>query len=157
VEKFIQSLGTVERAQAILRERFQTQLGAFIGQKSMDDLISTEAGDAEGRTRVDEQLELLQRQLMASLSQEVNQKYGIELVDFLWRRFSHAPEVRNAIFARIRSERDKKAAEYRSEGQRRASEITSKAEREAKKIEDQAQADAKRIRGQADADAAAIT
>ena len=41
VETFIQSLGTVVRAQNILRERFHTQLGALIGRKSMDDLIST--------------------------------------------------------------------------------------------------------------------
>jgi membrane protease subunit HflC len=157
VERFIQSLGTVERAQSILRERFHTQLGALIGRKSMDDLISTAPGGEPGRTRVDDQLDQLQGQLMKSLGDDVKSRYGIELVDVRLRRFSHVAEVRNAIFDRIRSERQKKAAEYRSEGERQASEITSNAEREAKAIENQAKADEKRIRGQADAEAANIT
>src|SRR5262245_43794932 len=157
VEKFIQSLGTVERAQSILRERFHTQLGALIGQKSMDDLISTEAGAAPGRTRVDEQLEQLQKQLMDSLKDDVKSKYGIELLDFRLRRFSHVAEVRNASFDRIRSDREAKAAEYRSEGKRLAEKIDSDAKKKAEEIEAKAKAEEKRIKGQADADAANIT
>src|SRR5262249_59746378 len=41
VERFIQSLGTAERAQVLLRQRFNSQLGAEIGQMRMEDLIST--------------------------------------------------------------------------------------------------------------------
>ena len=39
-----------------------------MGPTSRDDLISTREGEQQGRTRVDEQLEQLQQQLMAALA-----------------------------------------------------------------------------------------
>src|SRR5436190_17202867 len=43
-------------------------------------------------------------------------EYGIEIVDVRIRRFSYPEAVRAKIAERIRSERDKKAADYESEG-----------------------------------------
>src|SRR5207237_8092329 len=48
--------------------------------------------------------------------------------DIRLRRFSHPSQVRDSIFDRIRSERNKKVTEYDSEGQRLASNIVTTAE-----------------------------
>src|SRR6266850_1119096 len=59
VERFIQSLGTAERAQVLLKQRFNSQLGAEIGQMRMEDLIST-AVLPNGEARVDARMAQLQ-------------------------------------------------------------------------------------------------
>ena len=50
------------------------------------------------------------------------------------RRMNHPTGVCEAIFDRIRSERNKKSADYHSEGAKLAEDIKSVAEREAKDI-----------------------
>jgi membrane protease subunit HflC len=154
VEKFIQSMGTVERAQTLLRQSLNSQLGAAIGQMRMDDIISTRPGVAEGRTRVDDKMDELQQRLLAVLQKPVRDKYGIELVDLRLRRFYHPTEVRNAIFERIRSERNRKVQEHRSQGERDARKIESDAEQLAQKLEEEARFEEKRLKGEADVQAA---
>src|SRR5207244_7347003 len=81
VEKFIQSMGTVERAQTLLRQSLNSQLGAAIGTMRMDEIISIQPGAAEGRTRVDDKMDELQQRLLTTLKRPVREKYGVELVD----------------------------------------------------------------------------
>ena len=82
----------------------------------LDELISTEPG------RVDDKREELRKRLLEGGSQPLKQtaleKWGIEIVDVRLRRTNHPPAVRQAIFDRIISEREKKSADYRSEGER---------------------------------------
>ncbi len=83
-------------------------------------------------------------------------EYGIEVVDVRIRRFSYPEAVRAKIAERIRSERDKKAADYESEGRKRASDITTDADRIARTTEAEARARKTIIEGEANADAARI-
>src|SRR5947199_51936 len=69
-----------------------------------------------------------------SLRDHARRTYGIELVDVRLRRFNYPPQVRSAIFDRIRSERNKKVAEYQSEGEQLAKNIRSEAEYKARTI-----------------------
>jgi membrane protease subunit HflC len=87
------------------------------------------------------------------LKDEARKAYGVEIVDLRLRRFNYPVQVREAIFARIRSEREKKAADYRSEGEQLAADIRSKAEAEATVIRAEARAQEQRLKGQADAEA----
>ena len=78
------------------------------------------------------------------------------MVDIRLRRFSHPARVRDAIFARIRSERNKKVTEYQTEGELQARKIESKAEEEASDILTKARAQEEKLKGQADAQAMRI-
>lgn len=160
VDLFIRRMGTTDRARTILGERVRSQLGAIIGQMRMDDLISTDAG------RVKDNLDDLRRRLLtgdgpgrpgtpeaASLTDRARSEYGIEIVDVRLRRTSHPLAVRDAIFDRIRSERNKKVADYQSEGARLAEDIKSKAEAEAREIVAKARAAEARIKGEAETQA----
>lgn len=82
--------------------------------------------------------------------------YGIEVVDVRIRRFSYPEAVRAKIAERIRSERDKKAADYESEGRKRAADITTDADRAARTVEADARAKKTVIEGQANAEAKRI-
>jgi membrane protease subunit HflC len=156
VDRFVRTLGSAERAQAILGPRINSQLGAAIAQLRMDDLVSIDAGQQPGRTRVDETIEQLQAQLLRSLQERVREEYGIELVDIRLRRISHPGEVRASIFARIRSERSKKVAEYQSDGERQARNIESAAEEKVRDLLAKARFDEERLKGQAETDALRI-
>jgi membrane protease subunit HflC len=151
VDRFIRSVGTIGGAQAILGQRINSELGAAVGRMELDDLISTTAG------KVDEQRQQLRDRLLnglgggASLRDTARQEYGIDVVDIRVRRLNHPAAVREAIFERIRSERQKKAAEYQSEGERLAADIRSAADRRVTELKAEAEAEALRLRGQADA------
>ena len=152
VDKFVRRIGSTERANAILEPRIRGELGAAIGQMRMDDLVSTDPAQG-GRTRVDETIDRLHERLMTALRGHVRDEYGIELVDIRLRRFSHPPQVRESIFDRIRSERQKKATEFQSEGDRLARNIESDAEEKARALLAKARYEEQRLKGDADAEA----
>ncbi len=154
VDRFIRTVGTAERARTVLSGRISSELGAAIGQMELDDLISVESG------KVDRERERLRERLLhgasgeaAGLEERALSDYGVELVDIRLRRSNHPPAVREAIFDRIRSERNKKVAEYQSEGAKQAEDIKSAAERKVRETLADARAEEQRIKGEADATA----
>jgi membrane protease subunit HflC len=90
------------------------------------------------------------------LRARAREEFGIEIVDIRVRRFSYPEAVRAKIAERIRSERDKKAADYESEGRKRAADIATDADRAARTIEADARARKTVIEGQANAEAARV-
>jgi membrane protease subunit HflC len=169
VDRFIRKMDNADRAKMLLGQRVNSQLGAFIGQMRMDDLISTdlstaqpnkEGGQGAARTKVDQTMEQLGAKLLGSLREDVLQEYGIQIVDLQLRRFNHPIKVRDTIFERIKSERESIAAEYRNEGKKRADFIrttaqvkidllTKAAEKIEKEVKAEAELDAERIRAAA--------
>jgi len=81
---------------------------------------------------------------------------GIELLDLRFKRINYVEEVRNKIFDRMISERQRVAERFRSEGQGEASKILGDKERDLKEIQSGAYRTAQEIIGKADAEAAAI-
>lgn len=117
-ERFILTVGTVEHAREILRDRFRGKLGAVIARTRFGDLISADPG------RVDEKREELRRQLLSAKSSD-SPEDGIEIVDVRIRRLNYPAQVRQEIFQRIISERSRKATVYRSRGETEAANIRS--------------------------------
>jgi membrane protease subunit HflC len=158
VDRFIRAIGTPDRARTVLGQRISGELGAVIGRMELDDLISTEPG------KVEKNRERLRQKLLRGLPEEgtaggddlssqANVDYGIELLDIRLRRSNHPPQVREAIFERIRSERNKKAADYRSEGEKQAQDISSAAAARVTGILAAAKADKIKREGEAEAEA----
>ncbi|MFO0879592.1 MAG: protease modulator HflC [Gemmataceae bacterium] len=149
-DRFVRTVGSIEGAQLILGQRVGSELGAAIAEMELDDLISTDPN------RVDRQRERLRERLLnegsPSLRESARETYGIEVVDVRMRRMNHPPNVRDAIFDRIRSERARKAAEYQSEGEKMAAEIRSGAERDVTQMKADAEGRAIELRGEADAE-----
>jgi membrane protease subunit HflC len=160
VDRFIRTVGSPERAEVILGQQISSRLGAEIGNMELDDLISVAPSQ-----QVEERMDRLNQRLLGngrplrqspsgeSLKETARKTYGIELVDIRLRRFNYPPQVRDAIFDRIRSERQKKAADYQSEGAQLAEDIKSQAEYEARTILVDARAAEQKLKGEADAKA----
>jgi len=83
-------------------------------------------------------------------------EYGIELIDVKIKRINYVDQVRQRVFERMISERQKVAAEYRSEGEGEKADILGQMRKELKSIESEAYQKAIQLKGAADAKAAAI-
>jgi modulator of FtsH protease HflC len=154
VDRFIRHLGTPERARDILGKRINSLLGARIGQMNLDDLITTaRVGD---RSKVEMTLTALQQNLKDDLEGQSYAVYGIQLKDVRLRRFNHPPAVRQSIFDRIISERNKKVAGYKSEGDKQAKIILSTAEAQVRDLLAKARFEEEKLKGEADTEAAMI-
>lgn len=156
VDWFIRRVGRPEQARTILGEQIRSRLGAAIGGRPMDYLFNTD-GNAVERNMRELRDELLDGRGNVGDSESLREKarriYGIEVVDIRLRRTNHPTAVRESIFARIKSEREKRAAEYESEGRQIASEIESRADRQAREIRAEGEAKAREIKGQGEAEA----
>lgn len=81
---------------------------------------------------------------------------GLEILDFRFKRINYVEEVRQTVYDRMISERNRIADKFRSEGQGEAARINGEKERELKSIQSDAFRRAEEIRGEADARATAI-
>jgi membrane protease subunit HflC len=93
-----------------------------------------------------ERTQILQ-DLKDSVDQET-QRFGITLVDVRIRRADLPDETRESVYDRMRSEREREAAEFRAQGFEQAQRITAAADREATVIKAEAEREANILRGQ---------
>ena len=99
----------------------------------------------------------------AQLAQEVleaartrTEDLGIEILDFRFKRINYVEQVRQEVYARMISERQRIAEQFRSEGAGESARINGERERELKEITSEAYRRAQEIKGRADAAAADI-
>lgn len=81
---------------------------------------------------------------------------GIVILDVRIKRINYVEEVRNNVYDRMISERNRIADQFRSEGQGEARRITGNRERDLAKIQSEAVKEAEEIKGRADAEATNI-
>ncbi len=91
-----------------------------------------------------------------NLLAEQTKEFGIEIIDVRIIRADLPVENSDAIFKRMRTEREKEAQELRSQGKQEATIIVASTDKEATEIKTKAQMEAKKIMGKADATATAI-
>jgi len=98
--------------------------------------------------------------IMRQIRDEVNTQskgFGIDVVDVRVKRADLPEENSQAVFDRMKSERQREAAQYRAEGARQAQEIRADADRQRIEILADAQKQSQILRGQGDADNIRIT
>src|SRR5215468_7033133 len=97
--------------------------------------------------------------IMKQIRDEVRDQgkgFGIDVIDVRIRRADLPEENNQAIFARMKSEREQQAAQYRGEGAEAAQTVRANADRERTVILAEAQRDAQRVRGDGDAESIRI-
>jgi membrane protease subunit HflC len=90
------------------------------------------------------------------LANERAEDLGLEILDFRFKRINYVEDVRQTVYDRMISERNRIADKFRSEGQGEAARINGEKERELKSIQSNAFRRAEEIRGEADAQATSI-
>lgn len=91
--------------------------------------------------------------VMTDIKAQVNQeaaRFGVEIVDVRIRRADLPEATSQAVYERMRSEREREAKEARAQGSEQAQQIRSRAERERTVILAEAQRDSQILRGEGD-------
>ncbi|MFW5731047.1 MAG: protease modulator HflC [Desulfonatronovibrionaceae bacterium] len=135
---FYQSVRTVEQAISRLEDIIYAELRVDLGQHSLTEIVSSK-----------------RNQIMEQVTQKSNSilnDFGIQVLDVRIKRTDLPRENMQAIFGRMRAERDRQAREYRSMGREESKRITTAAERERDVIIAKARRKASRLRGQGEAE-----
>ena len=148
VRRFLQAVGTKQAAESRLEERIQSAIAAEIGHTRLEQIVSLDAQQL--------QLEAIADRVTLSIRDIAAEQFGIEVVDLRLKRFSYPEAVKPAVYAKIRSERERVAIQYRAEGISEKAKIESRADLQRDQLLAQADHEATRIRGQGEAKAIEI-
>lgn len=99
-------------------------------------------------------------EIMKSVSQRADEKistFGIKIIDVRIKQIELPPNVAEAVYERMRVERDRIAKEHRAKGEKEAKIIRAKAERQRTELLADAKRKAEEIRGAGDAQATEIS
>ncbi len=144
VGKFYTSTGgVISQAQLLLSPRINEGLRNKFGELTFDEVISGKRDE-----------------LMDNLTKEVDlltrDAFGLSVLDIRVKKIELPPSVSDAVYNRMRAERDREAREYRSKGKEQYLKITSEADRNVRIVEARAFESAEKIRGDGDQEAARI-
>jgi len=136
--RFYQTVGTVDGANSRLSPFLNSALRAALGEATLTQVVR-------------DQREQLMARVREQLDREA-QQFGIEVVDVRIRRADLPDQNSQAVYTRMKTEREREAQEFRSQGTQRAQEIRARADRDATVIQAEATSRAEQTRGEGDAE-----
>lgn len=131
---FFQTVRTEGVARQRLSGIINSRLREVLGNETLTSVLSDE------RTRI-------LKTIVENVDRET-QRFGIALVDVRIRRGDLPDETRESVYDRMRSEREREAAEFRAQGFEQSERIKSAADREAIVITAEAKRESEILRGQ---------
>lgn len=146
--RFLETAGDFAGAEQLLHDVVWAELAAEVGQNDLEALVS----DDPQLHRLDQII----RDVTEACHETARSAYGIEIVDVRLKRIGLPSQVRESVFNRMRTERQRIAGQYRAEGEEKALQIRAEADKERTVILAKAYADAERTRGEAEAEATRI-
>ena len=136
VLKFYQAVGSVDRANSQLSILLNSALRRVLGEATLTHVVRDERS-----------------QLMARVRDQLDteaQPFGISIVDVRIRRADLPEQNSQAVYERMKTERQREAQEFRSQGLQRAQEIRAKADRDVTVLLADAQSKGEQTRGEGD-------
>jgi len=168
---FLQSVRTVAGVQSRLDDYLDSAVRDVIGKHKLVEVVRLtnrvldvvpldEEGaqgpmDQEVRERIEKGRDQLIEEMLQTAIPKVDE-LGIELIDLRIKRINYVESVRQSVYQRMISERQRIAEQYRSEGRGKKAEIEGERDHAEKKILSEAYRDAQKIIATADAKAATI-
>ncbi|HLI23163.1 MAG TPA: protease modulator HflC [Stellaceae bacterium] len=135
--RFYQSVGTEDAADARLSNIISASVRRVIGNVELQAVVSSQRAN-----------------IMKQIRDEVNQEgknYGIDVVDVRLRRADLPQENEEAVYSRMKAERQREAAQYRAQGAQQAQQIRADADRQRIEITADANRQSQILRGEGDA------
>ena len=164
--QFFRRLGNERGAQSRLDDILDGETRNAVANHDLVELVRSSnrqpVADTELAEAIQDSLEAIQtgRDLIQDIVlEQANSRasdLGITILDFRFKRITYVEDVRQTVYDRMVSERNRIADLFRSEGQGEASRIRGEQERELLTIQSEAFRTAQEIRGRGDAQAAAV-
>lgn len=139
---FFQSLVNTDIATQKLGDMVNSQLANALGDFELGNIINTNSSEVK--------LNTLEQRILENTNAGAQGKYGIEVVQVGIRRIAYPTVVADAVYNRMRSEREKEALKFRAEGREEATKIKAKADREVTEILAEAYKQAEILKGEGD-------
>ncbi|MGC5781440.1 protease modulator HflC [Methylobacterium sp. NFXW15] len=136
--RFYQSVGNIGLANQRLQSFTNSSLRSVLARSTRDAIVKSERG-----------------QLMHNIQEDVNRQaksLGIEIVDLRMTRVDLPAQNSAAVYRRMKTEREREAADIRATGEQAAAGIRARADREVTVILAEATQKSEQLRGQGDAD-----
>lgn len=130
---------------------FQTVKAEVTARPRLSTIINDRLRQILGNSTLSSVLSEERTQILADLRESVDREtrsFGIVLVDVRIRRADLPDETRESVFDRMRSEREREAAEFRAQGFEQSERIKAAADREATVIRAEAKRQSEILRGQ---------
>ncbi|MFT4610380.1 MAG: membrane protease subunit HflC [Cellvibrionaceae bacterium] len=140
---YVKTGGSERLAANALSDRIDREISNQLGQRTLEEAVSGERDQ-------------LMTDLTKAIDDAVGQELGIEVLDIRVKQIELPPEVRDSVYSRMQTERNKTAQEYRSGGAKLAEERRAAADRQKVVIEATAYKESELIRGAGDARATGI-
>jgi len=134
--------GNLASASRLLADRINAALRDEFGKRTVQEVVSGE------RTAI--------MQTIAKEGDELASDLGVEIVDVRVKRIDFPEDISESIYERMRTERQRVAAELRAQGAEAAERIQADADRQRTEIVAKAYRDAELLRGEGDAKAAEV-
>ncbi len=130
---------------------FQTVRTEGVARQRLGGIINGRLREVLGNETLTSVLSDERTRILSSIVQNVDsetRRFGINLVDVRIRRADLPDETRESVYDRMRSEREREAAEFRAQGFEQSERIRSAADREAIVITAEAKRESEILRGQ---------
>lgn len=161
---FLQRMNNESRAKSRLNDLINGAVRDFVTKNSLVEIIRssdwkqsyTQTTESSGQK---EEIKVGRdkfSQILRNNVEVVANSFGMEVLDVRVKRINYTTRVRETVYARMISERQRIAERKRSEGQAKKAEILGNMEKQLKQIESDAYREAEEIRGNADAEAIKI-
>jgi membrane protease subunit HflC len=136
--KYYQSVGSIQAANLQMTTLLNAALRRVLGEVTLIQVVRDEREALMGRIR-------------EQLDKEAD-GYGIEVVDVRIRRADLPEQNSLSVYSRMKSEREREAAEFRAQGKQKGQEIRADADRQSTVIVAEANSKSEQIRGEGDAE-----
>lgn len=135
--------GQLARARDLLAQRAIDGLKNKVSQRTLQEVVSGAR---------DEMMAELTREVATTALAEI----GVKVIDIRVKKVDYLDSNLEAVFRRMRTDREREAREFRAEGKEESEKIRSEAEKQRTVLLAEAFRDAQRLRGEGDAKSAAI-
>jgi len=143
VDNYYKATGGDERRAGILiYQRINDNLRGEFGKRTVKEVVSDERASMMA--------------IVTKRANEAAEELGVSIKDVRLKRIDLPSEVSNAVYLRMRAERERVARDFRSRGAEAAERIRASADRERTVIIAEAFRDAETLRGEGDAESADI-
>ena len=147
-QRFLLAVRDPLGAEMRLRDVLWSELSSKLGVTPLAALLSTKPEEMK--------LDQISDELRARCGETALARYGIEVVDVRIKRLGFPAQNRDAVFERMRAERQREAKQFRAEGQEEAMKIRAEADKEKTTILAEANRKAETLKGEGDAKAIEI-
>lgn len=145
---FFQALGVSELAINKLNDMINSEVSENLAFYNLDNIVHTDPENVK--------IKEIENRVRVSADEKARESYGIRIVNVGIRRINYPSIVADAVYNRMKAEREKEAKRIRAEGIEEATKIRAETDRLVSEILSQARKEAEIIKGEGDYKASLI-